>query len=415
MKAELAGKSTIIEMDANTKLGPEYIPNDPHTMSGNGKILSNIIKRHALVVANGANDCVGLITRQRSTTNRTERSCIDLVIFSSDLMKHFKHLLVDESRKHVLTRITKSKKGVVKKESDHNVLLTEFTCKIDATENRNKVEVYNIKNTECQKKFREYTSNTNMLSSIFNSEDNINILAQRFIKKLDGCIKSNFKKIRISKTKNSREEDLFNKLRELKEKEDDHSINEKEKISEKIAKIGEDKYAKVIEELDKMKPDEGKINSNKFWKLKKKLFPRSIDPPTAFFDKHGNLLTTSKSIEDRAIEAYSERLEPNQIKEHLESYENTVNKLCENRLKNTKGNKSEPWTMHDLTEALKDIDKGKSRDAIGHANEIFKEDVAGTDLKLALLLFMNRIKSEHIFPEALDVCNITSLYKHKGS
>jgi hypothetical protein len=71
--------------------------------------------------------------------------------------------------------------------------------------------------------------------------------------------------------------------------------------------------------------------------------------------------------------------------------------------------------MHDLTEALKDIDKGNSRDAIGHANEIFKEDVAGTDLKLALLLFMNRIKSEQIFPEALDVCNITSLYKHKGS
>ena len=67
--------------------------------------------------------------------------------------------------------------------------------------------------------------------------------------------------------------------------------------------------------------------------------------------------------------------------------------------------------MHNLTEALKDINKGKSRDAIGHA----KEDVAGTDLKLALLLFMNRIKSEQIFPEAFDICNITSLYKHKGS
>ena len=227
------------------ELGPEYIPNDPHTMSENGKILSNIIKRHALVVANGAKDCVGLITRQRSTTNRTERSCIDLVIFSSDLMKHFKHLLVYESRKHVLTKITKSQKGVVKKESNHIVLLTEFTCKIDATETRNKVEVYNIKNTECQKKFREYTSNTNMLSSIFYCEYIINILAKRFIKKLDGCIKSNFKKIRISKTKKSREEDLFNKLRDLKEKEDDHSIKEKENIA-KIAKRCPSKISLVV-------------------------------------------------------------------------------------------------------------------------------------------------------------------------
>ena len=39
VKSELAGKSTIIEMDANTKLGPEHIPKDPHPMSENGKIL----------------------------------------------------------------------------------------------------------------------------------------------------------------------------------------------------------------------------------------------------------------------------------------------------------------------------------------------------------------------------------------
>ena len=30
VKSELAEKSTIIELDANSKLGPEHIPNDPH-------------------------------------------------------------------------------------------------------------------------------------------------------------------------------------------------------------------------------------------------------------------------------------------------------------------------------------------------------------------------------------------------
>ena len=91
VKSELAGKSTIIELDANTKLGPEHIPNDQHRMSGNGIILSNIIERHALIVANGTKECKGLVTRQRSITNRTERSCIDLVLFSTDLGKHFKN------------------------------------------------------------------------------------------------------------------------------------------------------------------------------------------------------------------------------------------------------------------------------------------------------------------------------------
>ena len=40
-----------------------------------------------------------------------------------------------------------------------------------------------------------------MLSSVFNSKEDINILVQRFIKKVDGCIKMNFKKVRINRTK----------------------------------------------------------------------------------------------------------------------------------------------------------------------------------------------------------------------
>ena len=40
---------------------------------------------------------------------------------------------------------------------------------------------------------------------------------------------------------------------------------------------------------------------------------------------------------------------------------------------------------------------------------------AGTDLKLATLRLMNLIKKNQKYPEALQYCNITSIYKHKGS
>jgi hypothetical protein len=69
--------------------------------------------------------------------------------------------------------------------------------------------------------------------------------------------------------------------------------------------------------------------------------------------------------------------------------------------------------MDDLNMAIKDLDNGKSRDASGYANELLKDEVAGTDLKLATLRFMNHIKKK--FPELLQSCNITSLYKNKGS
>ena len=42
---------------------------------------------------------------------------------------------------HVLTRITNTKKGVRNKESYHNVLLTEFSCKIYTYEKKQKVEI----------------------------------------------------------------------------------------------------------------------------------------------------------------------------------------------------------------------------------------------------------------------------------
>ena len=39
-------------MDANAKLGQQYIKGDPHSQSDNGKLLAEIINRHALCVVN---------------------------------------------------------------------------------------------------------------------------------------------------------------------------------------------------------------------------------------------------------------------------------------------------------------------------------------------------------------------------
>ena len=52
-----------------------------------------------------------------------------------------------------------------------------------------------------------------MLSSIFDADEDYNILTKRFIKKLDGCIKMCFKKVRIGNSKNTEEEKLYKKLK----------------------------------------------------------------------------------------------------------------------------------------------------------------------------------------------------------
>ena len=87
-KAAIVSKSVILRGDLNCKLGPQYIPNDPKIMSENGEILAGIMERNALIVINGLEGkCKGLITRERHTVNSVEKSVIDFVIVSEDLVE----------------------------------------------------------------------------------------------------------------------------------------------------------------------------------------------------------------------------------------------------------------------------------------------------------------------------------------
>ena len=222
-KAVLAGKSVLFESDANSKLGPELIPRDPHKMSPNGAILASIVERQNLIVVNGSTKCNGTITRRRVTKNRVEESAIDLVLISCDMMESLVEMKIDEGRKHVLTKMTKTKTGVKIKESDHNVITTEFNLEAMPID-KEKSEMYNLNNKECQQKFKSFTSDTKMLSSVFESDENIDVLTKRFLKKLNGCIAKSFKRIRLAKKKEDTE--LYDKMRSLKERSDDKSKQE---------------------------------------------------------------------------------------------------------------------------------------------------------------------------------------------
>ena len=274
-------------------------------------------------------------------------------------------------------------------------------------------EAFNLKNKKCQQLFKEYTSNTNFLSSVFDQDDDLNKLTIKFIKKLNGCIAKNFTKVRIKKKKIDRKEQLYKKLRELKNNDDENSRKEIKVIEEEIAEHIEENYRKIQNELKPMESNDGDLKPNKLWQLKKKLCPNSRDPPSAMLDSQGNLLTSVKAIEDRALEVYSKRLKPNEMKDDLLEYESDTNKMCETRMKLCQLNKTEPWDEEDLKIVLTELKKNKSRDADGLANELFKE-AAGTDLLKAVLKLMNLMKEKQIFPEVLEKCNITSIHKKKA-
>ena len=164
-------------------------------------------------------------------------------------------------------------------------------------------------------------------------------------------------------------------------------------------------------QLEGINADSGQLDSNKLWKLRKKMCPKLCDPPTAMMDRHGNVLTPEKAISERALEVYGERLASNKIKSHISDLGQDTNTLCEIRLEISKNNTTDPWNMEDLKIALKQLHKDRSADPDGYINELFKEAVAGDDLLLPILILMNRIKTTQEYPNNFQKCNITSLYK----
>ena len=415
-KAEMQGTSIILEMDSNSKLGPDFIHNDPHQQTSNGKLLAGIVERHDLIVANGLSAvCVGKIKRRRVTVKSTEESVIDHMIISNDLVEELESMLIDEEGKHALTKIVKSKGATKSKQSDHNTIVSKFNICWNKKKKSERLEIYNLKNREGQKKFKELTTEDEELTMIFENVKNIDEATEIFINKVNNHIKSSFNKIRITEKINKEVEKLFSKRKQLRSKTDDLSKSELKKVEDKLAEMcAESNYTKIVEEIADIKCEEGGVNVGKLWKLKKKLSPTCRDPPTAMLDNEGNLLTSTKQINDMAVEVFSERLKNRQIKDQLTELKKNKEKLCQLRLDMARRNVTPDWTMTELEKVLKSMKNNKSRDPFGYINELFKENAAGSELKIAILMMMNRIKNEQKFPNALEIANISAIYKNKG-
>ena len=253
------------------------------------------------------------------------------------------------------------------------------------------------------------------MSNIIETEENLDEATDMFLDKFENYIKKCFKKIRIKDKPNKEIEKLFMDRKILRHKSDAFSKSKLKEIEDKLAELcSYSNYNKINEEISNFKCDEGGINVGKLWKLKKRLSPICRDPPTAMLDKGGNLITSAREIEAFALEVFEERLQNRPVKDELTEMKKNKDELCKLRLKIAKNKVTPEWDMKDLDMVLKNLKSNRSRDPFGFINELFKDKTAGSDLKNAVLKLMNRIKTEQKYPKALEIANITAIYKNKG-
>ena len=85
------------------------------------------------------------------------------------------------------------------------------------------------------------------------------------------------------------------------------------------------------------------------------------------------------------------RLEHRKIDESYQEIRVLKSKLWDLRFESLRGKPYTPWTREDLEAATKNLKNNQSRDPNDMINELFKPNIAGNDLKVALVELMNII------------------------
>ena len=189
-----AGRMLCMEMDANAKLGSQTIQGDPHEMSSNGKLLLCLVKRYNLVVVNGTEKCSGVITRMRKKGATVEKSVIDFFIVCQSLYQMVSKMDIDENRNTVLTKFSRNKGKTFIVESDHHPIKLELNIPWNTKIVQKRTEIYNLRNTECQEKFLEYTNKSVIMTNSLIEKD-VKTGGRLWIKSLKYVIMQNFRKV----------------------------------------------------------------------------------------------------------------------------------------------------------------------------------------------------------------------------
>ena len=418
----------LLEMDANAKLGPNIVQGDPNEMSENGVIMFNVVKRHNLIIANTSKKCNGTITRHRVTKEKEEKSILDYVIFCEKMEPYFHEMLIDEPQNHILTKYVTTKGAIKYIKSDHNVLFANFNLQYNRRKATIKKELFNFKNKEDQQKFFQFTSKTKQFTSCFENRGTFDEKSNKFFKTLDDAFHASFKKIRI-KTKSTKiypteiqaQLDSINLLKlstnsakcPTQKKKLEFKLKEAEN---RVTTMMADENAKFVkEQMKELNSIDGNFNQARIWKMKNKLLPRPKDPPMAKKDKGGNLISAPLPLKRLYIETYRERLSHRPIKSEFKDIYLLKTKLWELRYEDLRSIKSSPWTLTNLNKAIMGLKINQSGDPSGIISELFKPGVLGQDLARGLVMLCNGMKTELFIPALVQLANITTIYKNKGS
>ena len=185
-------------------------------------------------------------------------------------------------------------------------------------------------------------------------------------------------------------------------------------IESEISQITNWKDADVIwKRFQDVADSDNSASTTAMWKWKKSLFPKNKQTaPMGVKDKDGRMRIKNNQIKRIYEGEYKYRLRARPLLPELQGLDSLQNTLFEKRLQSVSRIKTPPWTVGELNKVLSSLKVGKAPDPSGLICDIFKTNVCGSDLKLSLLLLLNKTKESLDVPQFFS--NISCIWKKKG-
>ena len=419
--AEQTGAGFVLQFDGNLWAGEQLVPGDPRPQNRNGKLFEEFLARHThLSIVNALPQCEGLITRKRIKNGDIEESILDFFVVCSKVLPYITRMVIDESKKFVLTNyrnVTKTGKAV---DTDHFTEYLDLDIKVEP-EKPERVEIFNFRDEESKTKFRKSTSETEDFTKCFQSETPLLNQIEHWQQVLQMYVSQSFEKIRIRK-KNFKP--IKNPLKMLIDERNllsksFNNIDVKLKLEEVTKRIGEleaeENRNKIMKNFKEFSENPENINVQQVWKIIKKLWPKGgTSLPVAKKNFKGKIVTAPKDIKNLLAMEYKNRLRARPMRPDLMALKQRRQKIFRMKMKLSRKRKSPDWTISDIDKALSDLKNNKSRDPQGYINEIFKHGVVGDNMKNSLVMMMNLMKKKGLIARVMNISNITTVPK-KGS
>ena len=195
------------------------------------------------------------------------------------------------------------------------------------------------------------------------------------------------------------------------------SVVDKSVLDDEISNLIYERNRKmIVDQVSQMSDVHCNFSRVKMWKLRQKVCPK-IQPscPVAKINQNGDIVSNRDELKQLYVDTYRDRLRHRVIKPNYDQIKQLKDYLFQVRLNTAKLRKSNAWSESELLQVTSKLKCNKAADPMGLVFEIFRPEVAGSDLFQSLLQLCNKVKDECDIPNFLELTNISSIFKNRGS